>query len=67
MTGTGDADLYVRVGSAPTTDVATTAARTRPARTRPAASRLAQPAPIHVMVRGYATATSTFKLVGKKL
>jgi hypothetical protein len=28
---------------------------------------LAQPSTIHVMVRGFSTATSTFNLVGKRL
>ena len=65
MTGTGDADLYVRIGSAPTT-------RTydcRPYKTgsnETCSVTLAQPAPIHVMVRGYASTTSKFELRGKK-
>jgi hypothetical protein len=66
ITGTGDADLYVRVGSAPTS----TQYDCRPYKTGTAEScrvSLAQPAPIHVMVRGYANATSTFQLVGKKI
>ncbi len=63
MTGTSDADLYVRIGSAPTTS-------TYDCRPYKSGSNetceitLAQPAPIHVMVRGYAT-SSTFELVGK--
>ncbi len=66
MTGTNDADLYVRVGNAPTT----TAFDCRPYKNGSAEScrvTLTQPAPIHVMVRGYSTATATFTLVGKKL
>ena len=65
MTGTGDADLYVRIGSAPTT-------RTydcRPYKTgsnETCSVTLAQPAPIHVMVRGYSSTTSKFELRGKK-
>ena len=64
MTGTGDADLYVRVGQAPTTS----AYDCRPYKTGSAevcTMNLAAPAPLHVMVRGYA-ASSTFKLVGAK-
>jgi hypothetical protein len=64
MTGTGDADLYVRIGSAPTT----TTYDCRPYKTGSNESctvQLAQPAPINVMVRGYAT-SSNFSLVGKK-
>jgi hypothetical protein len=66
ITGTNDADLYVRTGSAPTT----TLYDCRPYKTGSAEScrvTLAQPAPIHVMVRGYSTAASTFTLVGKKI
>jgi hypothetical protein len=66
ITGTNDADLYVRVGSAPTT----TQFDCRPYKSGSTEScnvTLAQPAPIHVMVRGYSTATSTFNLTGKKL
>jgi hypothetical protein len=64
MTGTGDADLYVRIGAAPTTATYDC----RPYKTGSNESctvTLAQPAPINVMVRGYAT-TSTVTLVGKK-
>jgi len=66
LTGNNDADLYVRVGSAPTT----TAYDCRPYKNGSNEScsvTLAQPAPIHVMVRGYSAAASTFQLVGKKL
>jgi hypothetical protein len=65
MTGTGDADLYVRIGGAPTT----TTFDCRPYKngsnescsvTLPAATT------IGVMVRGYA-ASSKFTLVGKKI
>ena len=65
LTGTGDADLYVRIGSAPTT----TKFDCRPYKTGSTESckvTLAQPSTINVMVRGYAT-SSTFELVGKKL
>ena len=64
ITGTGDADLYVKRGSAPTT----TSYDCRPYKGGSAETctvTLAAPAPIHVMVRGYAAA-STFTLVGKK-
>ncbi|MEO8701475.1 MAG: PPC domain-containing protein [Kofleriaceae bacterium] len=65
ITGSSDADLYVRTGSAPTT------ARfdCRPYLTGSAESctvKLSQPAAIFVMVNGYA-ATSNFEIVGKKL
>jgi hypothetical protein len=64
MTGTSDADLYVRIGAKPTT----TTYDCRPYKTGSNESctvTLAQPAIINVMVRGYA-ATSDFALVGKK-
>jgi hypothetical protein len=66
ITGTQDADLYVRGGAAPTTGTYDC----RPYKngsTETCSVTLAQPAPIHVMVRGYSTATSTFALTGKKL
>jgi len=65
LTGTGDADLYVRVGSAPTT----TKFDCRPYKTGSTESckvTLAQPSTINVMVRGYST-SSKYELVGKKL
>ena len=65
ITGTGDADLYVRIGAAPTT----TQYDCRPYKTGSNEScqvTLAQPAAIDVMVRGYGT-SSTYDLVGKKL
>ena len=55
-------DLYVRIGLAPTT----TKYDCRPYKTGSNETcdvTLAQPAPIHVMVRGYAT-SSTFELSG---
>ena len=66
ITGNNDADIYVRVGSAPTT----TAYDCRPYKTgsnEVCSVTLAQPAAIHVMVRGYSSAASTVQLVGKKL
>nr|MBA3455882.1 PPC domain-containing protein [Deltaproteobacteria bacterium] len=66
ITGNNDADLYVRVGSAPTT----AAYDCRPYKTgsnEVCSVTLAQPAPIHVMVRGYSTASSAIQLVGKKI
>ena len=66
ITGTNDADLYVRVGSAPTTS----AYDCRPYKNGSNEScsvTLAQPAAIHVMARGYSTASSSVELVGKKL
>ncbi len=64
MTGTGDADLYVRIGSAPTTR----SYDCRPYKNGSVETcqvDLAAPAPIHVMVRGYAT-SSRFELTGRK-
>ncbi|MEO8846723.1 MAG: PPC domain-containing protein [Kofleriaceae bacterium] len=64
ITGSGDADLYVRVGAAPTT----TKYDCRPYKTGSNEScsvTIAQPTTIGVMVRGYAT-TSDFSLVGKR-
>jgi hypothetical protein len=66
ITGTNDADLYVRVGSAPTTSTYDC----RPYKTGTNEScrvTLAQPSTIHVMVRGFSSASSSFELVGKKL
>jgi len=65
MTGTADADLYVRQGRAPTA----TSFDCRPYKTGSNESckvTLAAPTKIHVQVRGYAT-TSNFQLTGKKL
>ena len=62
--GSGDADLYVRIGSEPTT----TSYDCRPYKTGSSESctvSLAQPAKINVMVRGYGT-SSTYDLTGKK-
>ena len=64
MTGSGDADLYVKVGREPTL----TSYDCRPYKTgtnETCTVTLAQPAPIGVMVNGYAS-SSTFKLVGTK-
>ena len=66
MTGNNDADIYVRVGSAPTTS----AYDCRPYKNgsnEVCSVTLAQPAAIHVMVRGYSTTSSTIQLVGKKI
>jgi hypothetical protein len=65
ITGSGDADLYVRVGSAPTTQTFDC----RPFKTGSNESctvNLAQPSTIHVMVKGF-SATSSFDIVGKPL
>jgi hypothetical protein len=66
MTGTGgDADLYVRVGSAPTTSKFDC----RPFKTGSNESctvTLAQPAPIHVMVNGFSATAAKFDITGKK-
>ncbi len=66
ITGNNDADIYVRVGSAPTT----TAYDCRPYKNgsnEVCSVTLAQPAAIHVMVRGYSATASTVQLVGKKI
>jgi hypothetical protein len=65
ITGSGDADLYVRVGSAPTSQTFDC----RPFKTGSNESctvDLAQPSTIHVMVKGF-SATSSFDIVGKPL
>jgi hypothetical protein len=65
MTGSGDADLYVKVGREPSL----TSYDCRPYKTgsnETCEVTLAQPAPLGVMVNGYSS-SSTFKLVGKKL
>jgi hypothetical protein len=65
MTGTGDADLYVKVGSEPSLS----SYDCRPYKTgsnETCKVTLAQSTKIGVMVNGYST-SSTFKLVGKKL
>ena len=64
MTGTGDADLYVRVGVAPTSKLYDC----RPYRTNSdeqCVVTLSTPAPIHVMVQGYGR-SSEFSLTGIK-
>lgn len=64
MTGSGDADLYVRIGSEPTTR----AFDCRPYRSDSRETcevELASEAPIHVMVRGYRD--SDFSLTGAAL
>jgi hypothetical protein len=61
----GDADLYVRIGSAPTA----TKYDCRPYKTGSSETcqvELGQPAAVFVQVKGYAT-SSKWKLVGKKL
>ncbi len=65
ITGNNDADLYVRVGSAPTT----AKFDCRPFKTGSNESctvTLAQPAPIHVMVNGFSSAAAKFDITGKK-
>lgn len=65
ITGTGDADLYVKVGREPT--LSSYDCRPYKAGSNETCEvTLAQPAPIGVMVNGY-SASSTFELVGKKL
>lgn len=66
MTGTKDADLYIRIGSAPTT----TLFDCRPhlsGSTESCLVTLPAPAKIGVMVRGAVTGKSTFTLVGKQV
>jgi hypothetical protein len=65
MTGTGDADLYVKVGNEPSLS----SYDCRPYKTgsnETCKVTLAQSTKIGVMVNGYST-SSTFKLVGKKI
>ena len=65
ITGSGDADLYVKVGREPSLS----SYDCRPYKTGSSETcqvTLAQPAPIGVMVNGY-SASSSFELVGKKL
>lgn len=64
MSGTNDADLYVRIGSAPTLSSYTC----RPYRSdsnERCVVTLAAPATVHAMVRGYA-ASSSFTLTGTR-
>ncbi len=64
LSGSGDADLYVRGALAPTPALYDC----RPYKNGTAEEcvlNLATPAPIHVMVRGYA-ASSSFRIVGKR-
>lgn len=64
MTGTADADLYVRTGAAPTQQ----SFECRPFKTgsnEACTLTLNTPAAVHVMVRGWA-ASSSFELVGTK-
>lgn len=64
MTGTGDADLYVRVGVAPTAKLYDC----RPYRTNSneqCVVTLSTPAPVHVMVQGYGR-SSKYELTGAK-
>ncbi len=64
MTGTGDADLYVKSGAA----VSTTTYDCRPYKNGTAETctvTLTAPAEVNIMVRGYA-ASSTFAVTGKK-
>jgi hypothetical protein len=63
ITGDHDADLYVRRGQAPTTS----SFDCRPYRSgsdETCVVEISTPAAVHVMVRGYASATSGFELVG---
>ena len=63
MTGSGDADLYVRTGTAPTTSVYDC----RPYKSSSTEScrvDLPAEAPIHVMIRGYAN-SSNYQLAGR--
>ena len=65
MTGTGDADLYVKIGGSPTTS----SYDCRPYKTGSNESckvTLAQPTTIGVMIRGYASGTSSFTIAGAK-
>ena len=62
----GDADLYVRIGRAPTA----TAFDCRPYKTGSTEAcevSIAQPTSLFVQIKGYSTGASKYKLVGKKL
>ena len=64
MTGTSDADLYVRIGAAPTAQLFDC----RPYRSNSNETcevELSAPADVHVMVRGYAS-SSSYSLVGQQ-
>ncbi|MBX3190933.1 MAG: PPC domain-containing protein [Labilithrix sp.] len=64
ITGTGDADLYVKRGAAPTSTVYDC----RPFKSGSSETctvNLTEPATVHVMVRGYA-ASSQFELTGRQ-
>ena len=66
LTGTNDSDLYVRIGSAPTTRLFDC----RPFKNGANEScsvTLPQPSTLHVMVRGYSAAASKFEIVGSKI
>jgi hypothetical protein len=63
--GDGDADLYVRRGTAPTTRLYDCRPFEDGSREECTVS-LASPGEIHVMVRGFASQASTFRLVGAK-
>jgi hypothetical protein len=63
LSGTGDADLYTRVGAAPTTTTYDCRPYASGSNER-CAVNLAAPGVIHLMVRGYAT-SSSFRLTGK--
>ena len=63
MTGSGDADLYVRVGEAPTTE-RYDCRPYRPDSNETCRVELPADAVVHVMVRGY-SASSSFRLVGR--
>jgi hypothetical protein len=64
MTGTGDADLYVRTGSAPTTSQWDCRPYTSGS-TETCTVTLSSPSTIHAMVRGYAS-SSTYQLTGSR-
>src|SRR5580765_2570311 len=66
LSGSGDADLYVKIGGAATTS----SYDCRPYLTgsnEVCKVTLAQPTTIGVMVNGYASGTSAFTITGKKL
>lgn len=68
ITGTGDADLFVRRGAAPT-DASYDCSPQKSGSSETCTVTLAAPAPIHVWVRsgdGPDGVASTFTLVGKK-
>ncbi len=65
MSGTGDAGLFVRAGLEPTTRSYDCRGNVKGSSNETCTLTLSTPAPIHVMIRGYAGPTASVTLVGK--